>query len=113
MNIQREFERRIKSAKERKGRDSENRAEEALDWLFENGHIATWWLPNYDEDRREGTDKFVQLLDGQEKRLQVKSSRSGFDHAMKNYPYICCIIVQENENVEGLAWRILGVLNKN
>lgn len=63
-----------------RGRSSENRAEEALQLLEQQGVIEGYNRATLLEDRNEETDFWLRLSDGEKLRIQVKSSAARYKH---------------------------------
>lgn len=61
-----------KRASERHGKNSENKADEALTFLAVNEQIAAFWNASGTEDRLYGIDRHIQLPDGRMVDLQIK-----------------------------------------
>lgn len=101
----------IKIGEVKKGHNSESRTDEALEWLRSREKITCWWPGHWQQDR-EGVDRMVQLTNGEERPLQIKSSQTGLEKAVKNHPEIPCVVAKEKLSVEELAWHVLSALTK-
>ena len=74
--------------------------------------IASWWPAKWQEEKRGGIDRIIQRLDGTEIPLQIKSSRTGVECALKNHPQIPCLQVKRDDTPFWVAGRILKIINR-
>ena len=99
-----------REARQKKGIESESSVDKALQLLVDNDLISTSWNASGTEDRKFGIDRHLQLLDGTEVYLQIKSSKSGLDKAKQIFPHIPVIEVRENEDIISISNRIRGLI---
>ena len=104
-----EVRRLNRMADRKKGKNNEDKTDQALSILQEQGKITTYWHANYREDQ-DGTDFRIQLSDGGEKSLQVKSSVYYMVKFKAVHPFIPCIVVEDDVNTNVLANKILNIL---
>ncbi|MBL7036783.1 hypothetical protein ISR94_02985 [Candidatus Microgenomates bacterium] len=98
-------------SRERKGEESEKKADMSLELLLEQGTIDAFW---YDpkKDRTEGIDRVIQTRAGDELGIQIKSSKTGAEYHKKKFPHIPVIIVEYTDNTERIANKIKSVLRE-
>ena len=101
----REVRMKNRQAERRKGVRSEDFVDNALDLLAKNGQITTFWHGSYQEDQ-DGVDFRIQMVDGTEKDLQVKSSLYYMTRFKIYHPFIPCIVVNPDENITSLSKRL-------
>jgi hypothetical protein len=111
--VVREIHKSIRRLRRERGNDSESMADDALNWLQARGIITTWWPANWNEDHKEGVDRIVQLVNGAERPLQVKSSPRGKEEACEHHPEIPCVVIDTQLPVEDNAWHIFRVVRTN
>ena len=94
------------------GKRSEELTDQALNLLENKQKIASWWPAKWQEEKRGGIDRIIQRLDGTEIPLQIKSSRTGVECALKNHPQIPCLQVKRDDTPFWVAGRILKIINR-
>ena len=96
---------------DRKGRRNEHRAKKGFDLLRTQGKITAHW---YDGklDITDATDRVIQMPDGEERKIQIKSSNIYADKHKREHPHIPVIVVEKSDDTQRIAHKIETALRK-
>lgn len=96
---------------DRKGRRNERRAKKGFDLLREQEKITAHWH-NETLDITDATDRVIQMPDGEERAIQIKSSPAGANKHKMKHPHIPVIVVEKGDDTQRIAHKIETALRK-
>jgi len=98
-------------SKER-GRYAEEKTEDALSQMLENGEIVSFYKTNKKDDKFRGIDFFVISQEGEKIPIQIKSSSRGAKTHLKEFPNIPVIVIELHEDLESIKNKIRNLISK-
>jgi hypothetical protein len=94
-----------------RGFKAENKVNEVLEEMKNNGEIVTFYKTDKRSDKYHGIDFMIITINGDKIPIQVKSSLRNVQAHLKKFPNVPAIVIEQSEYPESIKNKIRSLIN--